>query len=141
MYGPITIPFGAKMLFNMVKLRPGVTLDDVEEALAELCEVVKENYGGDRGGFFAGQVFRLAGFVSAEGSLNDGSEAGPPADHDIAIVTYWRSFAEHERSHADKLFLEKFSALAAHCTESREPGYDMLWQGMYAGKPESVAAA
>jgi len=141
MYGPITIPFGAKMLFNMVKLKPGVTLDDVEEALAEMCEVVKENYGGDKGGFFAGQVFRLAGFVSAEGSLAGGGEAGAPADHDIAIVTYWRSFAEHERSHADKLFLEKFSALAEHCTESREPGYDMLWQGMYAGEPEGAAVA
>ncbi|MCG3190083.1 MAG: hypothetical protein LKCHEGNO_02684 [Burkholderiaceae bacterium] len=140
MYGPITIPFGAKMLFNMVKLKPGVTLDDVEEALAELCEVVKQNYGGDRGGFFAGQVFRLAGFVSAEGSLNDGGAAAP-ADHDIAIVTYWRSFAEHERSHADKLFLEKFSALAAHCTESREPGYDMLWQGMHAEGSQGVQPA
>lgn len=141
MYGPITIPFGAKMLFNMIKLKPGVTIDDVEEALAEMCEVVKQNYGGDRGGFFAGQVFRLAGFVSAEGSIEGGGEAGPPADHDIAIVTYWRSFSEHERSHADKLFLQKFSAVAAHCTESREPGYDMLWQGMYARQPEGAAAA
>jgi len=133
MYGPVTIPFGAKMLFNMVKLRPAVTIDDVELALAEMCDVVKENYGGSRGGFFAGQVFRLAGFLSAEGSLGGGSSGSgsATADHDLVIVTYWRSFEEHERSHADALFRAKFGALAAHCTESRELGYDMMWQGAY----------
>jgi len=26
MFGPITLPFGAKMLFNTVTLKPGVTL-------------------------------------------------------------------------------------------------------------------
>ena len=30
MFGPITVPFGAKMLFNTVKLKPGVTFEDVE---------------------------------------------------------------------------------------------------------------
>jgi hypothetical protein len=30
----------------------------------------------------------------------------------VVIVTYWRSLEEHERSHADKVFKEKFSALA-----------------------------
>ena len=56
------------------------------------------------------------------------------ADAHIAIVTYWRSFEEHERSHADKIFNEKFSALAAMCTDSQELGYEMLWQG--APEPE-----
>jgi hypothetical protein len=45
------------------------------------------------------------------------------------IVTYWRSFEDHERSHADELFTKKFSALAAMCIETKELGYDMLWQG------------
>lgn len=138
MYGPVTIPFGAKMLFNMVKLRPGVTIDDVEEALAEMCEVVKGNYGGDKGGFYAGQVFRLAGFLSAGGSLHGGGGGTPAADHDLVIVTYWRSFDEHERSHADQLFRQKFDAVGAHCTESRELGYDMLWQGVHE-QPEAAA--
>ena len=88
MFGPITIPFGARMLFNTVKLKPGVDPDDVDIALAEMCNVVKETYGGDKGGFIAGQVFRFSGFVSDEGSLGGQHEA----DHDIAIVTYWRSF-------------------------------------------------
>ena len=125
MFGPVIIPFGAKMLFNTVKLKPGVDQDDVDVALAEMCNVVKETYGGDKGGFIAGQVFKFTGFVSAGGSLG----GARPGDEHYAIVTYWRSFDEHERSHADKLFKSKFDALGAMCSESQEFGYDMLWQG------------
>ncbi|MBL8343488.1 MAG: hypothetical protein JNL30_18610 [Rubrivivax sp.] len=147
MFGPISIPFGCKLLFNTVKLKPGATIDDVELALAEMCNVVKETYGGERGGFVAGQVFRFAGFVSAEGSLGAGAAnapaaaaaagtgaAGTGADHDLVIATYWRSFDQHERSHADHVFKDKFAALAAHCTETRELGYELLWQGAYEGE-------
>ena len=125
MFGPITIPYGARLLFNTVKLNPGVSYDDVEMALAEMCNVVNETYGGDKGGFIAGQVFRFSGFVSDEGSL------GRPdaADHDLVIVTYWRSFEEHERSHADAVFRQKFGALAAMCSRTTELGYEMMWQG------------
>ncbi|MET0121727.1 MAG: hypothetical protein ABW124_11855, partial [Candidatus Thiodiazotropha sp. 6PLUC9] len=49
---------------------------------------------------------------------------------DIVIVTYWKSFEQHESSHADKLFKEKFSALADFCDETYEVGYEMLWQGV-----------
>jgi hypothetical protein len=138
MFGPITIPFGAKLLFNTVKLKPGVTIDDVEVALAEMCNVVKETYGGDRGGFIAGQVFRFSGFLSSEGSLGD---PGRGADHDLVIATYWRSFEQHERSHADRVFREKFAALAEFCTDTRELGYELLWQGAFEGKTAEVAAA
>ena len=129
MFGPITIPFGCKMLFNTVKLKPGVDMDDVDVALAEMCSVVKETYGGDKGGFVAGQVFRFSGFVSDEGSL--GGVQG--SDHDIVIVTYWRSFEQHERSHADATVKAKFSVLATMCTDTRELGYEMLWQGVPEG--------
>jgi hypothetical protein len=129
MFEPISLPFGAKMLFNTVKLKPGVEIDDVELALGEMCNVVKNTYGGDKGGFIAGQVFKFTGFVSDEGSLS----ASRTADDHIAIITYWRSFEEHEKSHADEVFKEKFSALAEMCTDSKELGYEMLWQGM----PES----
>lgn len=125
MFGPITLPFGAKMLFNTVKLKPGVSFEDVEVAVGEMCNVVKESYGGDRGGFIAGQVFRFSGFVSDEGSVG---KPGAAEDH-YAIVTYWRSFEEHERSHADTVFNDVFSRIAAVCTETRELGYEMLWQG------------
>ncbi len=125
MFEPVTIPFGARMLFNTVKLKPDVEMDDVELALGEMCNVVKDTYGGDKGGFIAGQVFNFSGFVSDEGSLGESRAA----DAHIAIVTYWRSFEEHERSHADATFKDKFSALATLCTDSKELGYEMLWQG------------
>lgn len=125
MFGPITLPYGAKMLFNTVQLKPGVTFEDVEMAVGELCSVVKEHYGGDKGGFIAGQVFKFSGFLSNEGSLS----ASTKSDEHYAIVTYWRSFEDHEKSHADRLFSNKFSALANMCSDTKELGYDMLWQG------------
>lgn len=125
MYSPITIPFGAKMLFNTATIKPDVPFEDVELALAEMCNVVKDTYGGDKGGFIAGQVFDFSGFVSDEGSLS----AERSAQKHIAIVTYWKSFEEHEKSHADKAFRDKFAALGELCTDSKELGYDMLWQG------------
>jgi hypothetical protein len=129
MFGPLTIPFGVKLLFNTVKLKPGVTVDDVELALAEMCNVVKETYGHERGGFVAGQVFRFAGFASAEGSIGAPAAAGAAPDHDLVIATYWRSFEQHERSHADAVFKAKFAALAELCSATHELGYDLLWQG------------
>lgn len=126
MFAPINIPFGSKMLFNAVKLKPGVTTEDVELVLGEMCHVVKETYGDEAGGFIAGQVFRYDGFVSQEGSIDSMKEP----DYDIAIVTYWASFEQHERSHADKAFKDKFSALAELCTDTFELGFSMLWQGV-----------
>ena len=110
---------------------PGVSFDDVELALGEMCNVVKNAYGGAEGGFLAGQVFKFSGFVSNKGSL---SESRAADDH-IAIVTYWRSFEAHEKSHADAVFQAKFSALAEMCSDSKELGHDMLWQG--APEPQS----
>lgn len=129
MFDSITLPFAAKMLFNTVKLKPGVKFEEIELAVGEMCNVVKETYGGDKGGFIAGQVFRFSGFASPEGSL--GAPRGE--EEHYVIVTYWRSFQDHERSHADAIFANKFEALAKMCSETRELGYDMLWQGMYGG--------
>jgi hypothetical protein len=113
------------MLFNTVTLRPGVTFEDVELAVGELCSVVKDAYGGDKGGFIAGQVFKFSGFISDEGSLN---ESRSDEEH-YAIVTYWRSFEDHEKSHADQVFRNTFAKLTAMCSDTKELGYDMLWQG------------
>jgi len=125
MFQPIQIPAEAVMLFNLIKLKEGVTLEDVELELGEMCNLVKANYGSEEGGFIAGQVFKYSGFVSPEGSVGAG---GPSEDH-CAIVTYWMSFDQHEKSHGDQLFLEKFQALAEHCSETQELGYELLWQG------------
>ncbi len=125
MFGPITIPFGAKMLFNSVTLKPGVTFEDVELAVGQMCSVVKETYGGNKGGFIAGQVFKFSGFVSDEGSLNSSRET----DKHYVIVTYWRSFEDHEQSHGNQLFRDTFANVAALCSDTKELGYDLLWQG------------
>lgn len=132
MFNPIQIPFGCVMLFNVVDLKEGVTVEDVELALGEMCNVVKNNYGDDDGGFIGGQVYRNAGFISDEGSV--GGEGPEPQRvqqkmGDIVIVTYWKSFEQHEKSHADKLFKEKFQNLANFCNNTYEVGYEMLWQG------------
>jgi hypothetical protein len=128
MFADLKIPFDVKMLFNVVKLKPGYTIEDAELAMGEMCNVVKNTYR-DEGGFVAGQVFKSAGFVSEEGTLGAGSSvSGLDEDH-IAIVTYWRSFDQHETSHADHTFKEKFDALKAMCDDTFEIGYDLLWQG------------
>ena len=128
MFNPITLPFGAVMLHNVVKLKEGVTIEDVELKLGEMCNVVKNTYGDEEGGFIAGQVFKYAGFISDEGSVN--AEGESPVEDHIIIATYWNSFDQHETSHADSVFKEKFSALAELCEETYELGYDMLWQGV-----------
>ena len=40
MFDALAVPYGAKMLFNTVKLKPGVTMEDVELAIGEMCNVV-----------------------------------------------------------------------------------------------------
>lgn len=133
MFHPIEIPFGCTMLFNVVDLKDGVSIEDVELLLGEMCNVVKNNYGDDHGGFIGGQVFKNAGFISDEGSVvaDDTNQNKRVKQNmgDIVILTYWQSFEQHEKSHADALFNEKFSALAELCDETYEVGYEMLWQG------------
>lgn len=125
MFMPLTIPYGAVMLFNVLKLKQGVATEDVELAIGEMCNVVKNTYGDEKGGFVGGQVFKYTGFVSEEGSFDVSQET----EEHIAIVTYWKSFDHHEQSHADHIFKEKFAALGEFCTDTYEIGYEMLWQG------------
>jgi hypothetical protein len=126
MFTPITIPFGCVMLFNVVKLKEGVSHEDVELALGEMCNVVKNTYGDEAGGFIGGQVFKYTGFISDQGSF----DATKMTEEHLAILTYWKSFEQHEESHADHVFRQKFDALAEFCTETYEIGYQMLWQGV-----------
>ena len=134
MFAPIEIPFGCVMMFNVVDLKDGVTVEDVELVLGEMCNVVKNNYGDDNGGFIAGQVYKYSGFVSEEGTVGeapgDNESVAKIKQGDLAIVTFWKSYEQHEKSHADKLFKEKFQALADFCDDTYELGYQMLWQGV-----------
>ena len=96
-----------------------------------MCFVVKNNYPG----FKAGQVFKYSGFISDEGSVGDYGEEG----NHIAIVTYWDSFKEHEKSHSHETFKKLFSNLVEFCDEAKELGYELLWQGEQ--EPENIYKA
>ena len=121
MFGPITIPYESVMMYNVARLKQDIDFDDVELAVAEMCSLVKETYPD----FIAGQVFRYEGFISEEGSVGD---YGFEGNH-IAIVTYWKSFEAHEKSHKDKPFKQAFSNLMQYCDDTKEIGYKLLWQG------------
>lgn len=121
MFNPITVPAEAKVLYNVVKLKPGVTMDDVELTVGQMCHVVKETYPG----FIAGQVLKFAGFVSEEGSVGSIQQT----DDHVAIITYWKSFEEHEASHANEIFKTHFCELVQMSDEAYEIGYEILWQG------------
>lgn len=123
MFDAIEIPGGHVMLYNVVKLKPEYSVEDVELALGEMCEVVKETYPE----FYGGIVYQSAGFVSEEGSVNP--ESQPDQEEHVAILTFWESFEAHERSHADAAFKDKFSKLLEYCTDAYEIGYNLLWQG------------
>ena len=125
MFNALSIPFGCVMLYNVVKLKAGVKIEDVELALGGMCNVVKNTYGNDEGGFIGGQVYKFGGFISDQGSFASKNQT---EDH-IAIVTYWQSFQQHEKSHADTTFKAKFDALTDFASETYEIGYEMLWQG------------
>ena len=126
MFHPIEIPYGCVMLFNVVNLKDQYSVEDVELLLGEMCNVVKNTYGDDNGGFIAGQVYKYSGFISDEGSFDSKKMS---EDH-LVIMTFWESFEKHEKSHADEIFREKFGKLVEFCDETYEIGYEMLWQGV-----------
>jgi len=128
MFGNITVPFDSVMLYNVVKLKDGVTVEDVEGQIGQMCNIVKNKYSG----FLAGQVFKYAGFISEEGSVGVYGDEG---DH-LAIITYWTSFDEHERSHADSCFKDAFCGLVEFTSETKELGYNLLWQGEREPEPK-----
>ncbi len=72
------------MLFNTLTLNPGITFEQIERTIGELCMMIKETYGNEKGGFLAGQVFKFSGFISQEGSLGRSTTT----DDHSAIVTY-----------------------------------------------------
>lgn len=127
MFNPIQIPFDAVMLFNQVTLKPGLNMEDVELEIGEMCNVVKNTFAQD--GFIAGQVFRYTGQVSDEGSFLPENSVGQDQRENLAIITYWKSFDQHERSHADQRFKDRFGALLESCDSAYEVAYELLWQG------------
>ncbi len=132
-------PYDGVVTVNRVILKQGYTVDDLQERVAELCENVK-TYHSDTG-FVGGFVALNSGQIS-----NEGSTIGQPVDDELKgrealIVTFWRSFEEHEASHRSETFQPLFHRVLELCENGNEElAYEMLWSGR-AYSPEEAEAA
>ena len=134
-----SFPYNGVVTVNRVILKPGFTVDDLQERVAELCENVK-TYHSDTG-FVGGFVALNSGQIS-----NEGSTIGQPVDNGLKqrealIVTFWNSFEEHEASHRSETFQPLFRKVLELCENGNEEiAYEMLWSGR-AYSPEDAKAA
>ncbi len=124
---------------NRVILKPEYNIDDLQERVAELCENVK-TYHSDTG-FIGGFVALNSGQVSNEGSTIGQAVESPLKGREALIVTFWRSFEDHEASHKSDTFQPLFKRVLELCENGNEEiAYEMLWQGA-AYSPEEARAA
>lgn len=132
-------PYNGVVTVNRVILKPGYSVDDLQERVAELCENVK-TYHSDTG-FVGGFVSLNSGMIS-----NEGSTIGQAVDDELAgkealIVTFWNSFEEHEQSHRSETFQPLFKRVLELCENGNEEvAYEMLWSGK-AYSPDEARAA
>src|SRR5512134_619689 len=106
-------PTDGVVTVNRMLLKPQYTVDDLQERVAMLCENVK-TYHSDTG-FVGGFVVLNAGRVSNEGSTAGQAVASPLKDREALIVTFWRSFEEHEASHRSETFQPLFREVLELC--------------------------
>jgi hypothetical protein len=124
---------------NRVILKPEYTTDDLELRVAELCENVK-TYHSDTG-FVGGFVALNSGQVSNEGSTVGQAVDNPLKDKEALIVTFWRSFEDHECSHRSDTFQPLFRKVLELCENGNEEiAYRMLWSGKAYSAEEAKAA-
>jgi len=124
---------------NRVLLKPECSVDDLEERVAMLCENVK-TYHSDTG-FVGGLVVLNSGMISNEGSSIGQAVQSPLKDREALIITFWRSFEEHEASHRSETFQPLFMQVLELCENGNEEiAYRMLWSGK-AYSPEEAQAA
>ena len=133
------MPSDGLVTVNRVLLRPGATVDDLEERVALLCENVKTYHSET--GFIGGFVCLNSGQISNEGSTVGQALTSPLAGREALIITFWRSFEEHEQSHRSPTFQPLFRQVLELCENGNEEiAYQMLWQGK-AYSPEEAEAA
>lgn len=132
-------PSDGVVTINRVILRPEYTVDDLQERVAVLCENVK-TYHSDTG-FIGGFVALNSGNISNEGSTAGQAVASPLKDKEALIVTFWRSFEEHEASHRSDTFQPLFKQVLELCENGNEEwAYTMLWSGKAYSAEEARAA-
>lgn len=132
-------PYNGVVTVNRVILKPEYSVDDLQERVAELCENVK-TYHSDTG-FVGGFVALNSGQISNEGSTIGQAVEDPLKEREALIVTFWRSFEEHEASHRSETFQPLFRRVLELCENGNEEiAYEMLWSGQ-AYSPEDAEAA
>lgn len=132
-------PSDGVVTINRVILRPQYTVDDLQERVALLCENVK-TYHSDTG-FIGGFVALNSGNISNEGSTIGQAVQSPLKDREALIVTFWRSFEDHEQSHRSETFQPLFKQVLELCENGNEEiAYSMLWSGRAYSPQEAQAA-
>lgn len=132
-------PYDGVVTLNRVILKDGYTVDDLQERVAELCENVK-TYHSDTG-FIGGFVALNSGDVSNEGSTLGQAVESPLKDREALIITFWKSFDDHERSHRSETFQPLFRRVLELCENGNEEiAYDMLWSGKAYSSEEAEQA-
>jgi hypothetical protein len=132
-------PHDGVVTVNRVILKPQYTVDDLQERVAMLCENVKTYHSTT--GFVGGFVSLNSGAVSNEGSTIGQAVASPLKGREALIITFWRSFAEHEASHRSATFQPLFEEVLALCENGNEEiAYEMLWSGSAYSADEARAA-
>ncbi|HHJ13092.1 MAG TPA: ligand-binding protein SH3 [Gammaproteobacteria bacterium] len=132
-------PANGVVTVNRVILKDGYTVDDLQERVAYLCENVK-TYHSDTG-FVGGFVCLNSGQVSNEGSTIGQAVESELKGKEALIVTFWKSFEDHEASHRSETFQPLFQKVLELCENGNEEiAYEMLWSGK-AYSPEEARAA
>ena len=121
-------PYDGVITVNRVILKPEYSVEDLEERVALLCENVK-TYHSDTG-FVGGFVALNSGDISNEGSTLGQAVESSLKGREALIVTFWRTFEDHERSHRSDTFQPLFAQVLELCENGNEEiAYEMLWSG------------
>jgi hypothetical protein len=134
-------PADGVVTVNRMLLKPEYSVDDLQERVAMLCENVK-TYHSDTG-FVGGFVALNSGAISNEGSTIGQAVENPLKEKEALVVTFWRSFEEHEQSHRSETFQPLFKKVLELCENGNEEiAYTMLWSGRaYSSEEAKVARA
>ena len=132
-------PHDGVITINRVILKPEYTVDDLQERVAMLCENVKTYHSET--GFVGGMVAMNSGQISNEGSTIGQAVQSPLKDKEALIITFWKSFEEHEESHKSETFQPLFEQVLELCENGNEEiAYNMLWSGAAYSKEQAQAA-
>jgi hypothetical protein len=132
-------PHDGIVTINRVVIKPEYTIDDVQERVAFLCENVKTYHSTT--GFVGGFVCLNTGNVSNEGSTVGQAVESEMKGKEALIITFWKTFAEHEASHRSKTFQPLFEKVLECCENGNEEiAYDMMWSGAAYSSEQAEAA-